>query len=54
MAEVTGFAAPGFERVRDAFAGMDMIELRLYEDDLAEGHQHLGRSALVGLVARKP
>lgn len=21
MAEVTGFAAPGFERVRDAFAG---------------------------------
>jgi SAM-dependent methyltransferase len=42
------------ELLRDAFAGMDMIELRLYEDDLAEGHQHLGRSALVGLVARKP
>lgn len=40
--------------LREAFAGMELIELRMYEDDLAEGQHHLGRSALVGLVARKP
>jgi len=27
--------------------------LREYEADLAEGSQHRGRSALIGLVARK-
>ena len=39
--------------LRDAFAGMEILELREYEDDLAEGSGHRGRSALVGLVARK-
>ena len=37
-----------------AFAAIEVIELREYEADLAEGTQHAGRSALVGLVARKP
>lgn len=40
--------------LRQAFAGLTMIELRMYEDNLAEGAQHHGRSALAGLVARKP
>lgn len=42
------------ELLRTAFAALELVELRMYEDDLAEGHHHLGRSALVGLVARKP
>ena len=29
-------------------------ELVDYEDDIAEGMGHKGRSALIGLVARKP
>ncbi len=41
------------ELLRTAFAGMSIIELRMYEDDLAEGQHHRGRSALVGMVARK-
>lgn len=41
------------EMLRDAFSGMDIIELREYEEELAEGAQHHGRSALIGLVARK-
>ena len=40
--------------LRHAFAGLQLLELRFYEDELAEGQHHLGRSALVGLVARKP
>lgn len=39
--------------LRDAFAHLEIIELGEYEDDLAEGLHHFGRSALVGLVARK-
>lgn len=39
--------------LRDAFAAVDLIELRCWEADLHEGSQHHGRSALVGLVARK-
>lgn len=42
------------ELLRTSFADLALIELRLYEDDLAEGQHHLGRSALAGLVARKP
>lgn len=42
------------EMLRDAFSGLRIIELLEYEDDLAEGNHHLGRSALMGLVARKP
>ena len=42
------------ELLRAAFATMDVLELRMYEDELTEGEHHLGRSALVGLCARKP
>jgi SAM-dependent methyltransferase len=40
--------------LREAFAGMHIEKLHSYEADLAEGSGHHGRSALVGLVARKP
>lgn len=40
--------------LREAFAALQIIELREYESDLTEGAQHRGRSALVGLVAQKP
>ena len=39
--------------LREAFASMEIVELRDYEADLAEGTRHTGRSALIGLVARK-
>jgi hypothetical protein len=39
--------------LRDAFAGMEILELREYEAELAEGTGHKGHSALIGLVARK-
>lgn len=42
------------EMLREAFAALQIIELREYEAELSEGTQHSGRSALVGLVARKP
>ena len=41
------------DMLRGAFAAMDILELREYEDDLTEGAQHRGRSALIGMVARK-
>lgn len=41
------------ELVREAFAGMDIAELREYEAGLAEGSGHRGRSALIGMVARR-
>lgn len=37
-----------------AFANMQILDLVEYEDDLSEGTQHHGRSALIGMVARKP
>lgn len=37
-----------------AFAGYEVLDLRSYEAELAEGSGHHGRSALVGLTARKP
>jgi SAM-dependent methyltransferase len=40
--------------LREAFAALDIVELRDYEADLAEGTGHLGRSALIGMVARRP
>ena len=40
--------------LREAFTALQIIELREYEAELSEGTQHSGRSALVGLVARKP
>ena len=42
------------EMLREAFAALQIVELREYEADLTEGSGHRGRSALVGLVARKP
>jgi SAM-dependent methyltransferase len=42
------------ELLRQAFAGMQIVELLEYEVELTEGTRHTGRSALVGLVARKP
>jgi 2-polyprenyl-3-methyl-5-hydroxy-6-metoxy-1,4-benzoquinol methylase len=39
--------------LREAFAAMEIVELREYEADVAEGSGHLGRSALIGLVARR-
>ncbi len=40
--------------LRSAFAALQIVELRDYEAGLSEGVRHSGRSALLGLVARKP
>ena len=40
--------------LREAFSGMQIVHLREHEEDLAEGTKHVGRSALIDLVARKP
>ena len=40
--------------LRQALAGLDIVELRDYEADVQEGSGHRGRSALIGLVARRP
>lgn len=40
--------------LRAAFGDWEIEELVEYEDELAEGAAHRGRSALIGLVARKP
>jgi len=42
------------EMLRQAFAGLEIEELREYEVELAEGLAHRGQSALIDLVARKP
>ena len=39
--------------LREAFTGTDILELREYEADLSEGPGHSGRSALIGMVARR-
>ena len=39
--------------LRDAFGAMDIEVLEAYEAEVAEGSGHRGRSALIGLVARK-
>lgn len=39
--------------LREAFAGMDITALHEYEAELEEGSGHRGRSALIGLVARR-
>ena len=39
--------------LRAAFGGLQIEELREYEAHLSEGTQHAGRSALIGLLARK-
>ena len=40
--------------LRDAFAGLDILQLRAHDDTIAEGRGHDGLSALIDLVARKP
>ena len=40
--------------LRTAFAGWEIEELVEYEDEISEGRGHKGRSALIGMVARKP
>jgi SAM-dependent methyltransferase len=40
--------------LREAFADLDIVELRDYEAELTEGSGHSGHSALIGLVARRP
>ena len=40
--------------LRAAFTDWEIEELVEYEDDISEGLGHKGRSALIGLVARKP
>jgi SAM-dependent methyltransferase len=40
--------------LREAFAGWTIEELVEYDDDIEEGLGHKGRSALIGMVARKP
>lgn len=40
--------------LRDAFSDWEIEELVEYEDDISEGLGHKGRSALIGLIARKP
>jgi SAM-dependent methyltransferase len=42
------------ELLREAFAPLEIVELREYEAVIEEGTGHAGRSALIGLVARKP
>lgn len=42
------------ELLREAFADWEIEELVEYEDSLEEGSGHVGRSALIGMVARKP
>ena len=39
--------------LREAFGAMDIEVLEAYEAEVAEGSGHRGRSALIGLVARK-
>jgi SAM-dependent methyltransferase len=42
------------DMMREAFAALEIVELREYDAVLAEGSQHVGPSALLGMVARKP
>jgi len=42
------------QMLREAFRGLEILELREYEEELEEGWRHAGRSALIDLVARRP
>jgi 2-polyprenyl-3-methyl-5-hydroxy-6-metoxy-1,4-benzoquinol methylase len=42
------------DMLQAAFADLSILELRDYEADVREGQGHSGRSALMGLVARRP
>lgn len=39
--------------LREAFAGLQIVELSSYDAELHEGTQHSGLSALIGMVARR-
>jgi 2-polyprenyl-3-methyl-5-hydroxy-6-metoxy-1,4-benzoquinol methylase len=39
--------------LREAFSALEILELREYDAEVAEGSGHRGRSALIDLVARK-
>jgi SAM-dependent methyltransferase len=41
------------ELLRQEFGALEILELREYEAELSEGARHTGRSALVGLLARR-
>jgi SAM-dependent methyltransferase len=41
------------ELLHEAFRGLEILELREYEDELAEGTGHKGHSSVIGMVARK-
>lgn len=41
------------QMLREAFAALDIVELREYEAEVHEGSGHSGRSALIGMVARR-
>lgn len=40
--------------LRETFDGWDILECRAYEREVQEGRGHIGMSALIDLVARKP
>ncbi len=40
--------------LRDAFADLEILELRSYDAEIEEGTAHRGMSALIDLVARRP
>jgi len=40
--------------LRQNFADFELLVLREYEDDLTEGSDHHGRSAVIDLIARRP
>ncbi|MBI3157004.1 MAG: class I SAM-dependent methyltransferase [Burkholderiales bacterium] len=40
--------------LREAFAALEIVEMREYDAELREGSGHSGMSALIGMVARKP
>ncbi len=40
--------------LRDAFAGWELLRLQSYERVLEEGTGHVGQSALIDLIARRP
>lgn len=39
--------------LREAFAALEIVDLRCYDTELREGRQHTGMSALIGMVARR-
>lgn len=39
--------------LREAFAALEIVDLRSYDAELREGRQHTGMSALIGMVGRR-